>query len=125
MRSDKPRRMNLVPAARQLRREQTPAEAALWRLLRGDRLGLPFRRQHVIGRFVVDFCCPAARLVIEPDGAVHDSDDAREQDAWREEQLQLLGYHVVRFRNDVVLQSPDLVIDEILAATGRGGDSAR
>lgn len=117
--------MNLVPAARQLRREQTPAEAALWRLLRGDRLGLPFRRQHVIGRFVVDFCCPAARLVIELDGAVHDSDDAREQDAWREEQLQLLGYNVVRFRNDVVLQSPDLVIDKILTATGRGGDSAR
>ena len=116
MRTDRPRRMNLVPAARQLRREQTPAEAALWRRLRGDRLGVSFRRQHVIGRFVVDFCCPAARLVIELDGAVHDADDVRVQDAWREEQLHALGYDVIRFRNDVVLNTPELAIETILAA---------
>jgi very-short-patch-repair endonuclease len=117
--------MNLVPAARQLRREQTLAEAALWRLLRGDRLGLPFRRQHVIGRFVVDFCCPAARLVIELDGAVHDADEVRTQDAWREEQLRALGYDVIRFWNDGVLQSPDLVIEAILAAVRKAGLTVR
>ncbi len=108
--------MNLVPAARQLRREQTPAEAALWRLVRGDRLGVSFRRQHVIGRFVVDFCCPAARLVIELDGAVHDSDEVRAQDAWREEQLRELGYDVMRFPNDVIEQTPAIAIEAIRAA---------
>ena len=114
--------MNLIPAARQLRREQTSAEATLWRLLRGDRLGLPFRRQHVIGRFVVDFCCPPARLVIELDGAVHDSDEAREQDAWREEQLRLLGYDVMRFRNDIIEQTPELAINAIRLAIGKADE---
>ena len=119
MRSDKPRRMNLVPAARQLRREQTPAEATLWRLLRGDRLGVSFRRQHVIGRFVVDFCCPGARLVIELDGAVHETDEAREQDAWREGQLRELGYEVMRFPNDIIERSPELAINAIRVAIGK------
>ncbi len=114
--------MNLVPAARQLRREQTPAEAVLWRLIRGDRLGLSFRRQHVIGRFVVDFCCPAALLVIELDGAVHDAEDALAQDIWREGQLRLLGYDVIRFRNDIVLQTPELAIETILQAIEKPGD---
>jgi very-short-patch-repair endonuclease len=69
-----------IPAARELRTRQTPAESILWDALRGRRLaGLKFRRQHPIGTFVVDFCCPDRRLAIELDGPVHA--EQREHDA--------------------------------------------
>ena len=97
------RKRNLVPAARQLRREQMPAESVLWQLIRGDRLGYSFRRQHIIGRFVVDFCCPAKKHMIELDGEIHDDPEIREQDEWRTEQLNQFGYSLLRIPNDVVL----------------------
>jgi very-short-patch-repair endonuclease len=57
--------------ARELRRSQTPAEHELWPQLRDRRLdGLQFRRQHPIGRFIIDFCCRAVKLAIEIDGDV-------------------------------------------------------
>jgi very-short-patch-repair endonuclease len=102
-------------AARELRRELTPAEHALWAALRGRRLGgLRFRCQHPVGPFVLDFCCPAAKLVIEVDGAVHDSQ--QEQDAARTEHLEQYGYRVPRFTNDQVLGDLDAVLDAILLA---------
>jgi very-short-patch-repair endonuclease len=59
--------------AQQLRREDTPAEAMLWSRLRNRQLnGLKFRRQHPIGRFIVDFCCAEQSLILEIDGSVHD-----------------------------------------------------
>jgi very-short-patch-repair endonuclease len=58
--------------ARQLRKEMTPAEQILWDRLRGRRFqGLKFRRQHPLGRFIVDFYCAEHRLVIELDGGIH------------------------------------------------------
>jgi very-short-patch-repair endonuclease len=55
-----------------MRWNPTPAEAALWELLRGKRVGnLRFRRQHPLGPFVLDFCCPSVRLVVEVDGGIH------------------------------------------------------
>ena len=74
-----------VAAARDVRQRQTPAETRLWAALRRNQLGVPFRRQHIIGPFVVDFCGLPARLVIEVDGDIHDQDDVRDQDAWRTE----------------------------------------
>ncbi len=76
----------------------------------------------MIGRFVVDFCCPGARLVIELDGAVHETDEAREQDAWREEQLRELGYDVIRFRNHVVEQTPERAVEAIRVAIGKADE---
>jgi very-short-patch-repair endonuclease len=99
-------------AARELRRELTPAERALWAVLRGRRLGgLRFRCQHPVGPFVLDFCCPAAKLTIEVDGAVHDSQ--QEQDAARTEHLEQYGYRVLRFTNVQVLTDLDSVLDAI------------
>lgn len=59
-------------AARHLRRNLTPAEAYLWNALRCRQLvGLKFRCQHPVGRFIVDFYCPSCKLVIEVDGEIH------------------------------------------------------
>jgi very-short-patch-repair endonuclease len=87
--------------ARQLRREQTDAEAKLWSYLRNRQLdGFKFRRQHPIGRFVVDFCCVDRRLIVEVDGEVHRSQAAEDQA--RAEALQAAGYTIARWTNDQI-----------------------
>ena len=92
-----------MPAARDLRARQTPAEEILWATLRDRRLaGLKFRRQHPVGPFVVDFCCPDRRLVIELDGAVHRLPAQRQHDAEREALLAAAGYTILRFPNTAV-----------------------
>ncbi len=58
--------------AREMRQDPTPAEGLLWRALRGEKAGAYFRRQHVLGQFIVDFVCLDRRLVIEVDGDIHD-----------------------------------------------------
>lgn len=113
MRSMKIRVSQQVASARDLRQRLTPAESALWARLRRQQLGMTFRRQHAIGPFVVDFCCLPARLVVELDGAIHDLEDVREQDAWRTGYLEERGFTVVRFSNDDVLSCPDTVIATI------------
>jgi very-short-patch-repair endonuclease len=63
---------DLTPFARDLRRRQTPEEELLWQDLRRSKLkGLSFRRQHVIGPYIVDFICLRARLIVELDGGHH------------------------------------------------------
>lgn len=98
--------------ARKLRRRQTPAEAALWQLLRGRRLaGLKFKRQHPIDRYVADFACESIRLIIEVDGDAHD--DQAAADADRQAALERLGWLVIRFSNDDVLMRPSAVLEAI------------
>ena len=103
---------------RALRQRQTPAERKLWAVLRDSRLdGWKFRRQHPAGRFVLDFYCPAAALVIELDGPIHayqaDYDDARTF------YLETCGARVLRFRNDEVMTDLNGVLDRIRAALER------
>jgi very-short-patch-repair endonuclease len=101
--------------ARQLRKELTPAEQLLWTQLRNRRLaGLKFRRQHPIGRFIVDFYCPAHKLVVEIDGPVHEFQE--DQDLARADYLQQRGYRVVRFRNEHVLEDLPRVLQSIQEA---------
>jgi very-short-patch-repair endonuclease len=88
--------------SRELRREMTPAETILWQELRGNKLGVHFRRQQVIKGFIVDFYCHKAALVIEVDGAIHDEDAQKEYDIKREQVLHGLGLRVVRFRNEEI-----------------------
>jgi very-short-patch-repair endonuclease len=72
MSTDRVRHRDNVPAARDLRIRQTAAEVMLWEALRNRRLdGVKFRRQHPVGPFVIDFCCPERRLAIEVDGGIH------------------------------------------------------
>ena len=105
----------LKPEARRMRREPTPAEAALWsRLSSSTVLGHKFRRQHALDRFIVDFYCAPARLAIEVDGPIHD--EQREHDAVRQARLESLGIRVLRFTNDEVLGHLDTVIAAIARA---------
>ncbi|MDY7108554.1 MAG: DUF559 domain-containing protein [Planctomycetota bacterium] len=108
--------------AAELRREATHPEHILWQRLRHSRLGgLRFRRQHVIGPYIVDFCCPARNLVIEVDGESHVGRGAI--DAERDAFLRSRGMIVIRVTNDDVLRDTDAVCEFIVrAAESRGGD---
>ncbi|MBZ9769882.1 DUF559 domain-containing protein [Mesorhizobium sp. CA6] len=99
--------------ARSMRRESTDAEDRLWQELRGRRLdNIKFRRQVPIGRFVADFVCAKARLIVEIDGSQHaESDRDQERDA----ELKARGFRVLRFWNDDVLKELDAVCDTIIA----------
>jgi very-short-patch-repair endonuclease len=100
-----------------MRREPTPAEALLREHLRDRQVaGAKFRRQHTIGRYVADFCCPAALLVVEADGAVHDDPRAQETDEERRKNLEAMGFRILRFRNEEILHAPDKVIARITNA---------
>ncbi|QJD80665.1 endonuclease domain-containing protein [Spirosoma rhododendri] len=99
---------------RELRQRQTEAETILWGLLRDRKVvGAKFRRQHSFGYFIVDFYCQAYRLVIELDGSVHNSPEARLADEEREGVLRDLGVLVIRFSNDEVLYDVNHVLEKI------------
>ena len=104
----------LEDAARTMRREPARAEEVLWGALQKKQVaGLRFRRQHPVGRFVLDFYCPSHRLVVEVDGEVHDSQ--LERDSERTKALEAYGYRVLRFRNDEVMNDLPAVVQRIAA----------
>ncbi|MGH7096874.1 MAG: endonuclease domain-containing protein [Stellaceae bacterium] len=92
--------------ARALRREMTAAEKKLWQRLRLRQTeGYRFRRQVPIGRFIADFACHEARVIVEIDGGQHDP--ASEMEACRTRFLESEGYRVLRFWNNEVLENLD------------------
>ena len=100
--------------ARRLRASMTDAEARLWQRLRGKRFAaLVFRRQVPIGPFIADFCCHAARLVVEVDGGQHGTHTGLVRDGRRDAFLASEGYRVLRFWNHDVLAQIDAVLDGI------------
>jgi very-short-patch-repair endonuclease len=102
-----------LQSARRLRQKQTDAERLLWFRLRDRRLaGWKFKRQVPIDRFIVDFFCPDAKLIIELDGGQHDRQQAHDQK--RTAVVESKGYLVVRFWNNDVIQNMDGVLEEIL-----------
>ncbi len=108
-------RGKLQTIARQMRHEPTPAENVLWQRLRDRQLcGHRFHRQHAIDRFIVDFVCLKMALVVEVDGEVHQKQIEADQE--RAQILTGLGYRVLRFTNDQVLQQTDQVLQQILKA---------
>jgi very-short-patch-repair endonuclease len=112
------RRMkNIRNKARQLRRDQTDAEQALWGRLRDRQIcDAKFRRQHPIGPFVADFCCPQQKLIVELDGGQHA--EAIAEDEKRSLFLEAQGYRVVRFWNHEVLTNTDGVLERIAEVLG-------
>jgi very-short-patch-repair endonuclease len=107
--------------AAELRHNQTEAEQKLWQILRSHQLaGVHFRRQHPIGNFIVDFCSPREKIVIELDGSQHI--DQAEYDQQRTEYLQALGYQVLRFKNADVMKDAQLVAQVILEHLDRQTD---
>jgi very-short-patch-repair endonuclease len=96
------RRPFVAARAKELRSDQTPAEALLWEQLRRRRFpGHRFRRQHPMGGYIADFYCHSLRLVIEVDGAVHDLQKG--YDAVRDAWFRAQGYTVLRLSNEKVL----------------------
>lgn len=107
--------MSRIDRARRLRREQTRPEAVLWTLVRGRRLsGFKFRRQVPIDRYVVDFVCMEARVIVELDGGAHDDEETQIRDLERTAILEACGYLVMRFANQAVLNDPGAVGDAIV-----------
>ena len=103
--------------ARQLRKNMTDAERALWaRLRRRQVLGHKFRRQHPLGPYVVDFVCIQRKLVVEVDGGQHA--EHRRDDDRRSARLADQGFAVLRFWNHEVLTDTDAVVRAIADALG-------
>ena len=109
----------LVAHSRRMRHEPAPAEALMWRLLRGRRLaGLKFRRQHPVGPYIADFYCAAALLVVELDGESHVGQETR--DRARDTHFADLGLLVMRFWNSQLYEEQEAVVEEVYrVATGR------
>jgi very-short-patch-repair endonuclease len=102
---------------RELRRQSTTAEAALWQDLRGRRLeGFKFRRQHPCGDYILDFFCPERGLAIELDGGQHFELAGRAYDQRRDSYLASRGIRVLRLGTDLVLREREAVLGAILAA---------
>ena len=107
--------MSQTERARRLRRDGTPEERLLWRYLRNRGLdGAKFRRQQRVGRYIVDFLCEDAKLVVEIDGGQHD--DQADRDAARTRYLEAFGYRVVRYWNNEVRDILEGVLDAISRA---------
>ena len=92
-----------------MRRQQTDSEGLVWWSIRRRQLGVRFRRQHPIDRYIVDFACLSHRLVVEIDGSQHD----RARDADRDAVLAREGFLVMRFRAYDVFDDLDWVIEQI------------
>ncbi len=97
--------------AKEMRNNPTRAEKALWGHLRNKKLGVKFRQQHVVNKFIVDFCCIEKALIIEVDGEIHKNQ--KEADAQRTKILEQEGYRIIRFTNEEVFNNLDSVISKI------------
>ena len=109
-----------IEKRRALRRSATLPERRLWQHLRGRRAdGLKFRRQYSVGPYVLDFCCPAARLGVEIDGWSHDGETAEQRDTARTEYLTGLGFAVLRYTNEDVTTDAGAVALHVAAEAQR------
>ena len=95
------------------RKNPTEAESVLWDMLKGNKLGAHFRRQHIILDYIVDFICLDKGLIIELDGGYHNDPRQKEYDEARTAHLHRLGYTELRFKNEELLCNPDAVIQKI------------
>lgn len=95
------------------RYNQTEAEQELWYHLSGNQLGLHFRRQHIIGCYIADFVCIKRKLIIEIDGGYHSQEEQTIKDYLRTEDLNKMGFEVMRFTNDEICSNLSEVLDKI------------
>lgn len=102
--------------ARQLRWAMTEPERTLWAMLRKKQHALRFRKQHPVGRYVLDFYCAAAKLCVEVDGPVHHDPERVQRDAARDNWLRGQGVKIIRFSVADVTERPAAVIASIAQA---------
>lgn len=112
--------------ARSLRQNMTKAEVILWVHIRKRALnGARFRRQHPIGPYIADFTCPAAKLVVEVDGATHSTPEELAYDARRTKYLESEGWTVIRVTNSDIYENMDGVWRLVAAQLAPPSRSAR
>ena len=99
--------------AEKMRKNPTEAESVMWKMLRGKNLDAKFRRQHIIGDYIVDFVCLDKQLVIELDGGYHNDPEQQKLDRQRTNFLQSKGFSVLRFTNEEVLLNTEETISII------------
>jgi very-short-patch-repair endonuclease len=100
--------------ARTLRKNMTDSERLLWSRIRRKQLkGVQFYRQKAICNYIVDFCCPSKKIVIEVDGSQHTLEGIRRSDVARDKELASLGFRVLRYSNLEVLRNIDGVVADI------------
>jgi very-short-patch-repair endonuclease len=105
---------SIFERANLLRKNLTGAELLLWKNLRNRKLmGCKFRRQHPVGKYIVDFYCHEKLLVIELDGGIHENPDVKERDEGREYDLNSLGLTIIRFKNEEIESNLDTILNEI------------
>ncbi len=112
--ADKKTYVELQNATLEMRKNPTKAENITWELIKNNKTGFHFRRQHIIGNFIVDFVCLEKNLVIEVDGDVHDRQ--KERDMERTNFLEQNNFKVIRFKNNQIIQNANKVLDEIYSA---------
>jgi len=106
---------NLKNLGRELRKNMTDAERVLWGKIRKKQMrDIQFYRQKNIGNYIVDFYCPALKLIIEIDDSQHYSEKDREKDKVRDRYLEQLGFSVLRFSDMDDLKNIDGVLEKIL-----------
>jgi cyclase len=103
----------LYQNARELRNNATHAETILWGYLKTKPWGCKFRRQHPYSIYILDFYCHSLKLIIEVDGSIHDLQEVKKNDMIREASLEKDGFQILRFRNERILTTPEVVIKEI------------
>lgn len=104
----------ILARAKKLRTQQTGTEKVLWKKLdKSNFENLRFRRQHPIGRFIVDFYCHKLMLAIELDGSVHNKTEVAERDEGREHELKKLRLRILRFTNHDVIHDMDHILEKI------------
>jgi len=96
---------------KEMRDNMTLAESVLWEHIKSKKLGVKFRRQHVIGNYIPDFVALSCKLIIEVDGEIHNFQ--KEQDEQRTFELNEKGYKVIRFANEEVLHDINSVLEKI------------
>ena len=104
----------VIKKAKELRKYDTDEEKILWtKLNRNQILGLQFRRQHPIDRFIADFYCAKIKLVVDVDGSIHELPENKEYDIGRSEILNDFGITVIRFSNEQIINEIDKTIIKI------------
>jgi isoleucyl-tRNA synthetase/very-short-patch-repair endonuclease len=104
----------LMELAKKQKQNPTEAEVFLWKNLKNKQIqGYKFRRQHIIGQFIADFACIKKRLVVEVDGGYHSLPEVKVSDEQRSEMLKELGFKVIRFSNEEIINNIDGVLHEI------------
>ncbi len=106
----------LRPYASENRKQMTKAEACLWKYaLRAKQMGYTFNSQRPVLNYIADFMCKELKLIIEVDGGIHSMEEVAKNDIIRQQHLELVGFKVIRFKNEEVLKEINKVREHILS----------